>query len=125
VRVQIAGIGTLSLAEVEVIRVHGKCTGTTSIGSRINSIQDILVYPNPVNGSSFYVELPENFTTEKPKFQLFDGLGRSKNIEIKGGSNCYQIAVSENIQPGIYFLVVNDGKDVLEKKVIFLKNQKN
>jgi hypothetical protein len=120
VRVQIPGIATLSLAEVEVISAVGSCVEVKPNDiSEISLNEGIEVYPNPVNGQKFSVLLKGFGNYGNCNFKLFDTLGQSRSMEVKQTGELSELTIKSPIQNGVYFLVLKtDGKTFTKKLVL-------
>jgi hypothetical protein len=75
----------------------------------------VLVYPNPVKGSSFTVQGPDaaNMTVA-----LFDALGRQVNCSLNVVSNGINVTPQSALSSGIYMVQVNSNGNTLTKKLI-------
>lgn len=119
-RVQIPGTATLSLAEVEVTSAPGKCLA--DIPNRITEFaegEEIVVYPNPVNGQKFTVNLSKFVNLQHVDLQLFDLLGRLQPTEVKQKGAIFELTTKDLIQNKVCFLVVKTDGKTITKKLIF------
>ena len=116
-RIQIAGTGTLALAEVQINRKSGKCV-TTSV-QNLEESEKIEVFPNPINGQNFTVNLSGISGGEKAQIEFFDILGRMKSIDLKQNNTSYTISVKNPLEKGIYLLLIKIGGKTITKKLVF------
>ncbi len=98
------GKSELDKLKEDIDQVKAKYNGTTSL-TQVNSLQRVLVYPNPVKGNYFVAE-------GVGKVQLMDLLG--KRVEVLQEKN--RVFVNE-VPNGTYFLLNEEGQ-MLQKVVI-------
>ncbi len=116
-RIQIVGTGTLSLAEVQINRKSGNCEATSI--ENIRESEKIEVFPNPINGKNFTVNLSGISGGEDAQIEFINVLGRMTSIDIKQINSSYNISVKDAMAKGIYFLLVKIHGKTISKKLIF------
>jgi hypothetical protein len=90
----------------------------TEIPSVSANNNDIIIYPNPSSG--VYSILYSNKTNEKPTLEVINVLGQivySSKLSGKG-SNLTETLDLSNQSNGMYLIRINNGKEVIAKKVI-------
>ncbi|MFN8206570.1 MAG: T9SS type A sorting domain-containing protein [Bacteroidales bacterium] len=111
-RIQIKGVGTLSLAEVQVSKKNGICPGIIPDGiGEFARDEGINVYPNPVQSNIFTVKFDDVHNGETCVFRLQDLYGRIVPAGTKLVHSGYEISAREPLVKGVYFLTV-----IMEKK---------
>lgn len=92
--------------------------GLTSINdNQTNNNLNMQVYPNPFNNKT---EITTNTVSNKPlTFTVNDVYGKKVFQEIKSTTIKEHITLDlENLEPGIYILMVSDGVHISSKKII-------
>ena len=96
-----------------------KVDGTTEIGNFEEDF-DVNIYPNPVQGNSFFVEI--NNLSEHPfSIELFDLNGQiiyQKSVDENYGESLKMEIPSTDLSNGIYYMRVLDFYNVKSKKII-------
>lgn len=75
-----------------------------------NSEEEFLMYPNPVKGGILYIK---TLSKENVSYRVISMLGQT----VITGKTTKEINVAK-LEPGMYFLEINDGEDVMTRKFI-------
>ncbi len=89
-----------------------------TVGLKENKCLKASVYPNPF-GQELNLRLTESCSFSTVNYKIIDALGRTivqENNINKGQTK--QILTAKNILPGIYFVLLNNGKETSKIKVI-------
>ena len=97
-----------SVADTVLITVHG------TVGIHSPVVQDIQLYPNPVN-SSLNIKLSSNWTPGST-IRIFNAIG-NLTLERKMNGNEDQFDLSSLAQ-GVYFIEIKDGQNSVTRKFI-------
>ena len=99
----------------------GNSNGCPAATSKIDQItynnNEVVIYPNPAT-NILNVEIKR--LTATTEINIVDVLGNKVESEKSEGMNTTQVDIN-NLQNGIYFVVVTSGKQVTTKKVIIYK----
>ena len=77
------------------------------------------VYPNPSNSNSF-LDIYSNTEINKVDVKIYNSLGSivsSKSVGVTKGKNTIEFE-TENLESGIYFTTISQGKNQITKKII-------
>ena len=73
------------------------------------SASDMVIFPNPVNGSSFTVTLPAGFETANASISVEDMLGRQMAVQgITGQQNQLRVALTGALAQGVYVVTLKN-----------------
>lgn len=107
---------------LQVAPVNGDTLGVEILTNNeppiLASLEEVEVYPNPIVGGQFNLQLPEGITVES--IQLFD-MAAKEAILSKNNEQEITI-VSDQLPVGIYILKITTNKGILHKK-IFISEQ--
>jgi hypothetical protein len=81
--------------------------------------EDVVVYPNPVNGQKFTVNLSKFGNLQHVDLHLFDLLGRLQPTEVKQNGAIFELIVKDKIINSVCFLVIKTDGKTITKKLIF------
>ena len=76
----------------------------------LNSEEEFLMYPNPVKDGTLYIK---TFSDKNVSYRVINMLGQT----VVTGKTTTEINVAK-LEPGMYFLEINDGEDVMTRKFI-------
>lgn len=81
------------------------------------SSRDLNLYPNPLSGhSTLYLELPA--MDERRSIQLLSATGQVVHSGQTSGQGTVALNLDRQLQPGIYFLRVGNGTQVVSKQLV-------
>jgi hypothetical protein len=94
---------------------------TTNINNTISDDNDILIYPNPSNG-----DFKINYQIKQKGFVKISILSiEGKTIETLLSENkeqgSYSLNSTKNLDPGTYFVTIENNNNLVTKKIIILK----
>ena len=93
-------------------------TGSQTLSSTMLDINDLRVYPNPVNGNVLNIVLAKS-SLEQQKVELIGLSGKTVySSSINSGETKHQISIANQLSKGIYVLRISSNDNVLSKKVI-------
>lgn len=84
------------------------------------SFDDILIYPNPVAGNTFTVQLPGETNGDTPVTMRIYSLTGQKIIEKRLPYNVSHISAEELVN-GTYIIVLNIGEEIVKQRLIVSK----
>lgn len=114
----------ISYYRIKSIETNGHDSGFSEIASlRVEFNQyGVNVYPNPVTGQEFHVDLGDEFLkdTKEIEFILVDVSGRRINVNKNtNGGQKYEILVPEMLRNGVYQLVIRkNDKDIIKPVMV-------
>jgi hypothetical protein len=97
-------------------------TFTTAVSETAETAGDMFVFPNPNNGSSFNVQLPQGFDVSTTQVKVFDMVGRE--VEVKQTErrlNGLKLTMGEHCVSGVYSLMVSNFSKILCCKLVIVK----
>ena len=107
-----ASDGSCSSVYSRVINVRdGLQTSSSELGKNL----DILVYPNPSQNGTIYIE---SGSLEMKQIRLFNLSGMLLLDKQVNGLNNYRIDQQDN-PPGVYFLQINTDRGLIVRKITF------
>jgi hypothetical protein len=93
--------------------------GINNIGP---SLADMIIFPNPLNGNSFHIVLPDNFETANASITIEDMVGREVEAHYSlAQQKQLNIAFANPLAPGVYAVVVKNDKQSLCGKLSIIK----
>ncbi|WP_116983212.1 T9SS type A sorting domain-containing protein [Emticicia sp. C21] len=98
--------------------IYKTVSATVSLlANESESDNSLTIFPNPVSGSSFYIKSAEKFLLKTP--DLIDVRGRTFTLEIEVlDATLSRFTVKQNLNPGLYFLICDNGRNKIVKKLI-------
>jgi hypothetical protein len=118
-RIQIKGIGTLSLAEVQVSKKNGICPEFVPNGiDAFSDDEDVKVYPNPVQSNIFTIKYDNAKGGENCVFRLQDLSGRILPAGVRPVDSGFEFTTREPFVKGVYFLTIITDKRTFTRKII-------
>jgi hypothetical protein len=112
------------ISGIEIIREPSngstlRRTSAESIQSMVNDVK-FRVYPNPLNGNTLNIQLPENFAAHSTQISIVNIEGavvyRTAGIKNSGGSVTLQLP--ETVARGTYMVVLKNGANTKIAKLI-------
>lgn len=97
--------------------VYKTVSATVSLLANEPEIDNTLtIFPNPVTGSSFYIKSTEKIAKTP---NLIDVRGKVFTIEVEVlDASLSRVSVKQNLNSGIYFLICDNGRNKIVKKLI-------
>lgn len=101
--------------------VDNDCDGTTDVvvvGIDEGAVDGVVVWPNPSSGK-IQVSLDNSWQMESLEIQVFSVDGRNPSVSYYSNDNI--VAISLETSPGLYYLIVGDGRHQIRKKVMVFR----
>ena len=93
----------------------------TSADNNLTTIQDLNIFPNPINSDKFTIQFPDR-KEEDVIIRVIDVMGKNimkfKIPRLRQEINDLTIPLPDGIQNGQYLIIVNDGLKQISKKII-------
>ena len=95
---------------------------TSGVGmtENLNSIQ-FSIFPNPLSSGQILNIYFNSSEMKKTELRVYDLSGRKLFTQFVNASEQSQVVALPNISPGVYLVVVNDGKFQAQQKLVVLK----
>lgn len=95
-------------------------TSGVGMAENLNSIQ-FSIFPNPITSGQMLNIYFNSSEMKKAELNVFDLSGRKLYAQFVNPSEQSQVVILPNISPGVYLVVLNDGKHQAQQKIVLLK----